>query len=96
MGKKVKVDTEQLRVNSRSLREANSGRRASSAVPGSLGAARSTGAFEQFDGYWHSGLTSIAGGIESLSTALSSAADVYERRDAESAENFTKGAPRAF
>jgi len=93
---KVKVDTAQLRVNARSLHEANGGRKASSAVPGSLGAARAVAVFEQFDAYWRSGLSNLSSGVDSLSTALGSAADVYEQRDAKSAESFTSGAPHAF
>ena len=95
MGTKVEVDTEQLRANAQSLHEANAERRRSSPVAGRLGASRSTGAFEQFDGYWHPALATVAESIDALREALGSAADAYERRDAKSADGFAGGAPRA-
>lgn len=54
------------------------------------------GAFEQFDAYWHPALSTVGESVDSLRSALVSAADVYEQRDAESAAAFGFEAPRAF
>lgn len=94
--KKVHVDTGQLRKNAQSLSEVNAERPSSPSAPGSLGAARAIGAFDEFDGYWSPALRAVSESVVSLREALVSAADVYERRDADSAQAFTLGAPRAF
>lgn len=96
MRQKVDVDTDQLRWNAQRLDEANSGRPSSAPASGSLGGARAIGAFAEFDGYWSPALRSVSESVDSLRDALASAADVYERRDADSAQGFSFGAPRAF
>ncbi|KQR51169.1 hypothetical protein ASF88_18460 [Leifsonia sp. Leaf336] len=67
-----------------------------SPAEGSLGAVRAIGAFGEFDGYWTPALRAVTESVASLREALVSAADVYERRDADSAQGFSLGASRAF
>lgn len=96
MSQKVHVDTDRLRRSAQHLGEVNAERSGSPVAPGRLGAARAIGAFDEFDGYWSPALRAVSESVISLREALVSAADVYERRDAESAQGFSFGAPRAF
>ena len=96
MSQKIHVDTDQLRWNAQRVGEVNSGRPSSPPASGSLGGARAIGAFAEFDGYWSPALRSVSESVVSLRGALESAADAYERRDADSAQGFSFGAPRAF
>ena len=96
MSRRVHVDPDQLRRGGQSLQQANVERWSPPPAPGSLGAPGSMGAFERFDGYWQPALSTVGESVDALRTALVSAADVYERRDAESAAAFGFEAPRAF
>lgn len=78
------------------MNEASAERPSGPSAPGSLGAVRAIAAFEDFDEYWSPALRAVSESVVSLREALVSAADVYERRDAESARGFSFGAPRAF
>ena len=95
MSHKVQVDTDQLRRSAQRLGEVNA-ERPGSPAEGSLGAVRAIGAFGEFDGYWSSALLAVSESVASLREALVSAADVYERRDADSARGFSFGVARAF
>lgn len=96
MSQTIHVDTGRLRQNAQRLDEVNAERPRSPSAPGSLGSARAIGAFDEFDGYWSPALRAVSESVVSLRQALVSAADVYERRDADSAQAFAFGAPRAF
>lgn len=96
MSEKVQVDTSQLRRVAQRLSDVNDGRPSTPAVPGSLGGARAIGAFDEFEGYWDPALRAVSESVVSMGDALMSAADVYERREADSAQGFSFGAPRAF
>lgn len=62
---------------------------------GDLGSARADAAFERYYPTWSSECSEAVRSVEKLSAMLSSAADTYERRDAEAAETFAGGS-RAF
>ena len=96
MSQKVHVDTGQLRRSAQRLSEVNAERPSRPCEPGNLGSVRAVAAFDDFDGYWSPALRAVSESVVSLREALQSAADVYERRDAESAQGFSFGAPRAF
>lgn len=96
VSQKVHVDTGQLRQSAKRLSEANEGRPTSPMAEGSLGAARAVGAFDEFHGYWDPALRAVSESVVSLTDALVSAADMYVRRDFDSARGFSFGAPRAF
>lgn len=96
MSQTVHVDTGTLRQNAQRLGEVNTERPRSASARGGLGSARATGAFDEFDGYWSPALRTVSESVVSLRQALVCAADVYERRDADSAQAFAFGAPRAF
>lgn len=95
MSHKVQVDTDQLRRSAQRLGEVNAGRPGSPAT-GTLGTVRATTAFDEFNGYWTPAFRAVSESVLSLREALVSAADVYERRDADSAQGFSFSAPRAF
>lgn len=96
MSQNVHVDTEQLRWNAQRVKEENAERPSSPSVSGGVGGARAISAFNEFDGYWSQALRAVSDSVVSLGDALESAADVYERRDVDSAQSFSFGAPRAF
>lgn len=93
---RVRVDPGQLRRGGESLQQANVERPNAPSEPGSLGAPRAAVAFERFDSYWHPALATVSEGVDSLRTALVSAADVYQQRDADDAAAFGFEAPRAL
>jgi hypothetical protein len=95
VGRMMKVDTDQLRLNAGVLSEANVERRSSATDAHDLGSRRSSGAFEQFEHYWDRALSTLTSNIGALTDALRTAAAVYERHDAQGAEALQGGA-RAF
>jgi len=96
VSQEVHVDTGQLRHNAQRLSEVDVERPSSPPTAGSLGGARALSAFEEFDGYWSPALRAVSESVVSLRDALVSAADVYERRDADSVREFSYGFAHAF
>lgn len=95
MGKKVSVDVRRLREGASALAAGGGDPRGPVIQVGDLGSSRADGAFEEFERYWSAGRSAVVHSTDALVGVLRSAADVYTRRDAESARQFTAGT-RAF
>lgn len=95
MGTTVGADTAHLRASAQTLAEANHDRRGPLIDPDGVGSQRSASALERFDGYWHPGRLALMDSVDALAHVLRSAANAFERRDAEDAKTFG-GAARAF
>ena len=95
MGTTVGADTEHLRASAQTLAEANQDRRGPLMDPDGVGSQRSASALERFDGYWHPGRLALMDSVDALAHVLRTAANTFERRDAEDAKAFG-GAARAF
>ena len=60
--------------------------------PERLGSHRLGFAFERFEEYWHTGRMDLTENVQAMHEVLRSSAREYERRDAEDAEGFDRGA----
>lgn len=94
MGARVGVDTGRLRADADVLSQAKAEHRCRKPGGEGVGSSRSEGVSEQFEQYWHSGVSTLTDTVDALVESLRSLADAYERRDAKSAEGF-QGSARA-
>lgn len=88
MGKKVSVDVGRLREGASALSGDGGDPRDPVIEVGDLGSSRADAAFEEFERYWSAGRSAVTHSTDALVGVLRSAADVYTRRDAESAQQF--------
>ncbi|WP_090039267.1 MULTISPECIES: hypothetical protein [unclassified Leifsonia] len=91
MSEEVAVDTGQLRAAAQVLAQASDPRRMSGVEASYLGSAVAADAFERFEEYWPPARSLLTSSVDAMKRALIAAADGYERRDTEDAQQFQRG-----
>ncbi|MFE4469302.1 hypothetical protein ACFRFH_10830 [Leifsonia sp. NPDC056824] len=95
MSAKVSVDTDRLRAGASTLSAKVAEVRDARFDAGDLGSPRADAGFVEFERYWAPGRSALAQSEDTLVEVLTSAADGYTKRDADSARAFSRGL-RAF